>query len=86
MSSNFGIKRTCDNCTEACAEKLPAWKCKALFRPSEGALKNRIAELNREVAQLKAIKDIDGIKKLLRENTANLAMILVNRIKVKNHG
>ena len=82
MSSNFGIKRTCDNCAEACAEKLPAWKCKALFRPSEDALKNRIAELTREVAQLKAIKDIDELKKLLRENTANLAMIL----KSKNDG
>lgn len=82
MSSNLGIKRTCDNCAEACTDKLPAWKCKTLFRPSVDALKNRITKLTREVAQLKAIKDIDGIKKLLRENTANLAMIL----KSKNDG
>ena len=79
MSSNLGIKRTCDNCAEACAEKFPAWKCKALFRPTEDALKNRIAELTREVAHLKAIKDIEGIKKLLREQIAYLAMILRNR-------
>lgn len=82
MSSNFGIKRTCDNCAEACTDKLPAWKCKALFRPSEDALKNRINELNREIKLLKAIKDIDGLKKLLRENIANLAIIL----KSKNDG
>ena len=79
MSSNLGIKRTCDNCAEACTEKLPDWKCKALFRPTEDALKNRIAELTREVAHLKAIKDIEGIKKLLREQIAYLAMILRNR-------
>ena len=79
MSSNLGIKRTCDNCAEACAEKLPAWKCKALFRPTEDALKNRIAELTREVARLKAIKDIDGLKRLLKEQIAYLAMILRNR-------
>ena len=82
MSPNFGIKRTCDNCAEACTEKLPAWKCKALFRPTEDALKNRIVELTREVAQLKAIKDIEGLKKLLREQIAYLAMIL----KSKNDG
>ena len=79
MSPNLGIKRTCDNCAEACADKLPAWKCKALFRPTEDALKNRIAELTREVELLKAIKDIDGLKKLLREQIAYLAMILRNR-------
>ena len=79
MSSNLGIKRTCDNCAEACAEKLPAWKCKALFRPTEDALKNRIAELTREVALLKAIKDIDELKRLLKEQIAYLAMILRNR-------
>ena len=79
MSSNLGIKRTCDNCAEACAEKLPAWKCKALFRPTEDALKNRIAELTREVAHLKTIKDIDELKRLFRENIAYLAMILRNR-------
>ena len=82
MSQNFGIKRTCDNCAEACAEKLPAWKCKALFRPTEDALKNRITELTREVAHLKAIKDIDELKRLFRENIAYLAMIL----KSKNDG
>ena len=81
MSSNFGIKRTCDNCAEACTERLPAWKCKALFRPTEDALKNRITELTREVEQLKAIKDINELKRLLRENIANLAMILINRTK-----
>ena len=81
MSSNFGIKRSCDNCAEACCDKLPAWKCKALFRPTEDALKNRIVELTREVAQLKAIKDIDELKTLLRENIANIAMILINRQK-----
>ena len=81
MSSDLGIKRTCDNCAEACADKLPAWKCKVLFRPSVDALKNRITELTREVAQLKAIKDIDGLKTLLRENIANIAMILINRQK-----
>ena len=79
MSQNFGIKRTCDNCAEACTNKLPAWKCKALFRPTEDALKNRITELTREVALLKAIKDIDGLKRLFRENIAYLAMILRNR-------
>ena len=79
MSSNLGIKRTCDNCAEACAEKLPAWKCKALFRPTEDALKNRIADSTREVARLKAIKDIDGLKRLLKEQIAYLAMILRNR-------
>lgn len=79
MSSNLGIKRTCDNCAEACTEKLPAWKCKALFRPTEDALKNRITELTREVAHLKATKDIDGLKRLLREQIAHLAMILRNR-------
>lgn len=79
MSQNFGIKRTCDNCAEACPERLPAWKCKALFRPTEDAFKNRIAELTREVALLKAIKDIDGLKRLLREQIAYLAMILRNR-------
>ena len=77
--TNLGIKRTCDNCSEACANKLPDWKCKALFRPSEDALKNRIAELTREVALLKAIKDIDSLKRLFRENIAYLAMILRNR-------
>lgn len=82
MRGNFGIKKTCENCAEACAEKLPAWKCKALFRPSVDALKNKINELNREVKLLKSIKDIDGLKKLLRENAANLAMIL----KSKNDG
>ena len=81
MSLNFGIKRSCDNCAEACCDKLPAWKCKALFRPTEDALKNRIVELTREVAQLKAIKDIDELKTLLRENIANIAMILINRQK-----
>ena len=79
MSSNFGIKRTCDNCAEACAEKCPAWKCKALFRPTEDALKNRITELTREVAHLKAIKDVDALKRLLKEQIAYLAMILRNR-------
>lgn len=79
MIQNFGIKRTCDNCAEACTNKLPAWKCKALFRPTEDALKNRITELTREVALLKAIKDIDGLKRLFRENIAYLAMILRNR-------
>lgn len=79
MSPNLGIKRTCDNCAEECADKLPAWKCKALFRPSEDALKNRIAELTREVEHLKAIKDIDELKKLLKEQIAHLAMILRNR-------
>ena len=69
-------------CAEACADKLPYWKCKALFRPTEDALKNRIVELTREVAQLKAIKDIDGLKKLLKEQIAYLAMIL----KSKNDG
>lgn len=81
MRDNFGIKKTCDNCAEACTDKLPAWKCKALFRPTEDALKNRIVELTREVAQLKAIKDIDELKTLLRENIANIAMILINRQK-----
>ena len=76
---NLGIKRTCDHCAEACADKLPDWKCKALFRPTEDSLKNRIVELTREVEQLKAIKDIDELKTLLRENIANLAMILINR-------
>ena len=66
-------------CAEACAEKLPAWKCKALFRPTEDALKNRIAELTREVEHLKAIKDIDELKRLLKEQIAYLAMILRNR-------
>lgn len=79
MSSNFGIKRTCDNCAEACTEKLPVWKCKALFRPTEDALKNRIAELTREVTLLKAIKDIDELKRLLKEQIAHLAMILRKR-------
>lgn len=79
MRDNFGIKKTCENCAEACCDKLPAWKCKVLFRPSVDALKNRITELTREVAQLKAIKDIDELKTLLRENIANLAMILINR-------
>ena len=79
MSSNLGIKRTCDNCAEACTYKLPAWKCKALFRPTEDALKNRIAELTREVEHLKAIKDIDELKRLLKEQIAYLAMILRNR-------
>ena len=79
MSSNLGIKRTCGNCAEACTDKLPAWKCKALFRPTEDALKNRIAELTREVAKLKAIKNIDELKRLFRENIAYLAMILRNR-------
>lgn len=82
MSSNLGIKKTCDNCAEACFEKLPAWKCKALFRPSEDALKNRIVELTREVAHLKSIKDIDELKRLLKEQIAHLAMIL----KSKNDG
>lgn len=82
MSSNLGIKRTCDNCAEACTDKLPAWKCKAFFRPTEDALKNRIAELTREVAHLKAIKDIDSLKKLLKKQIAYLAMIL----KSKNDG
>lgn len=68
MRDNFGIKKTCENCAEACCDKLHDWKCKALFRPTEDALKNRIVELTREVAHLKAIKDIEGIKKLLREN------------------
>ena len=81
MSSNLGIKKTCDNCAEACLEKLPAWKCKALFRPSEDALKNRIVELTREVAYLKSIKDIDELKRLLKEQIAHLAMILINRTK-----
>ena len=63
MSSNLGIKKTCDNCAEACAEKLPAWKCKTLFRPTEDALKNRIAELTR----------------LLKEQIAHLAMILKSK-------
>lgn len=81
MRDNFGIKRTCDNCAEACADKLPAWKCKALFRPSVDALKNRITELTSEVARLKKIKDIDGLKKLLREQIAYFAMILINRTK-----
>ena len=79
MRDNLGIKRICDNCSEACAEKLPAWKCKALFRHTEDALKNRITELTREVAHLKAIKDIDELKKLLKEQIAHLAMILRNR-------
>ena len=79
MSPNFGIKRTCDNCAEACFEKLSAWKCKALFRPTEDALKNRIAELTREVEHLKAIKDVDELKRLLKEQIAYLAMILRNR-------
>ena len=82
MRDNLGIKRTCDNCAEACVEKLPVWKCKALFRPTEDALKNRIAELTREVAHLKAIKDIAELKRLFRENIAYLAMIL----KSKNDG
>lgn len=79
MSPNFGIKRTCENCAEACCDKLPAWKCKALFRPTEDALKNRIVELTREIKLLKAIKDIDELKRLFRENIAHLAMILRNR-------
>lgn len=79
MRDNFGIKKTCDNCAEACCDKLPAWKCKVLFRPSVDALKNRITELTREVALLKAIKDIDELKRLLKEQIAYLAMILRNR-------
>lgn len=82
MRDSLGIKKTCENCAEACCDKLPAWKCKVLFRPSVDALKNKINELNREVKLLKSIKDIDGLKKLLRENAANLAMIL----KSKNDG
>lgn len=82
MRDNFGIKKTCENCAEACCDKLPDWKCKALFRPTEDALKNRIVELTCEVEQLKKIKDIDGLKKLLREQIAYLAMIL----KSKNDG
>lgn len=81
MRDSLGIKKTCENCAEACCDKLPAWKCKVLFRPSVDALKNRITELTREVAQLKATKDIDELKTLLRENIANLAMILINRQK-----
>lgn len=80
--TNLGIKRTCDNCAEACTEKLPDWKCKTLFRPSEDALKNRIVELTREVAHLKSIKDVDELKRLLKKQIAHLAMIL----KSKNDG
>lgn len=82
MRDSLGIKKTCENCAEACCDKLPAWKCKVLFRPSVDALKNRIAELTREVAHLKAIKDIDSLKKLLKKQIAYLAMIL----KSKNDG
>lgn len=77
--NNFGIKRTCDNCAEACAEKLPAWKCKALFRPSIDALKEKIREQQTEIERLKKIANIDELKKLLREHTAYLAAILRNR-------
>lgn len=75
----LGIKIDCANCAENCPQKLEKWKCARIFSPSREALIARIYELQRRVAMLEELKDIEGIKRELRKNTAALANILIQR-------
>lgn len=75
----LGIKIDCANCEGHCPQKLEKWKCDRIFSPTREALIVRIYELQRRVAMLEELKDIEGIKRELRKNTAALANILRQR-------
>lgn len=75
----LGIKINCDNCRECCAKKLDRWKCAKIFKPNRAALIARINELQRRVAMLEELKDIDGIKKTVDAHTTALLNILRQR-------
>ena len=75
----LGIKIDCDNCREGCAQKLKYWQCVKLFAPTRTALIARINELQRRVAMLEELKDIDGIRREVRAHTAALVNILRQR-------
>ena len=55
----LGIKINCDNCRECCAKKLERWKCEKIFAPTREALIARIHELQRRIAMLEELKDIE---------------------------
>lgn len=75
----LGIKISCDNCLEGCEQKLKYWQCVKLFSPTREALIARINELQRRVAMLEELKDIEGIKKAVNAHTTALVNILRER-------
>lgn len=76
---SLGIKINCDNCRERCAQKIERWKCERIFAPTREALIARIHELQRRIAMLEELKDIEGIKREVRAHTAALVNILRQR-------